>query len=437
MKTALILAGHGSHISPNTAGLIWRHVDGLRTLGVADEITAAFWKEMPAFAQVLRTVTAQDVTVIPLFTAQGYFTQTVIPTEMGLAGTLTERDGRVIRYTSSLHDHPYLAQVIRARVEAIMQRFALLPEQTAVAVIGHSTRRNPDSRKATEAHVQRLRSAGIAAQIEAVYLDDSPEIPAIYALTDAPHLIAVPYFLAAGSHTTIDVPRELGLEPGADYGVIQGRQVFYTAPVGVDDALREVIVALAREAGAPLRAESSGDAWCGFPMAGSAALIAAVAVAGTLRFGGLSLRHDEVRTWGDDQAHDIIQTPPALRVRIRQNPFRSLATSDDLPSGWRVPLNDPAHLHAVVETVYPGAVAEWAAAQTGSLNINTLPATAARQTGMYRALESLPHDAQAAIFQQVCGRCVRHPLWFDTTPDAMLPCPEPCNHWLSAALEDA
>ncbi|HVU10623.1 MAG TPA: CbiX/SirB N-terminal domain-containing protein, partial [Phototrophicaceae bacterium] len=69
-RTALILAGHGSHISPNTAGVVWEQVDRLRTLNVADEVTAAFWKETPSFHQAINTLDADDITIVPLFTAQ-------------------------------------------------------------------------------------------------------------------------------------------------------------------------------------------------------------------------------------------------------------------------------------------------------------------------------------------------------------------------------
>src|SRR5215813_8298367 len=111
MTTALILAGHGSHISPSTAGIIWQRVDELRALGVADEITAAFWKEMPSFHGVIHSLNADDITIVPLFTAQGYFTRTVIPAEMGLDGAITRRDGRTLRYTRTLGEHPYLGFV--------------------------------------------------------------------------------------------------------------------------------------------------------------------------------------------------------------------------------------------------------------------------------------------------------------------------------------
>ncbi|MEY3283257.1 MAG: hypothetical protein RIR86_1270 [Acidobacteriota bacterium] len=435
MGSALILAGHGSHISPNTAGLVWRHVDYLRSQGVADEVTAAFWKEKPSFARVLETVTAPAVTIVPLFTSRGFFTQSVIPAEMGLTGELTLREGREIRYAAPLNEHPYLAAVVRARIESACRDYGLPAALTAVAIIGHSTRRNPESRLATEAQVAGLCAAGIEAR--AVYLEDSPAIPEIYQLTMAPNLVAVPFFLAAGSHTTIDLPRALGLEPGAVEGWVEGRRVIYTAPVGVDDDLREVILALAREAGASLRAPNApdGDSWRGFPAAGREELLAAVRAAGVMKFGGLRLSLDEVRVWGDDEAGEVIDHPAALRRRVREAPFRSLATDTNLPRGWRVRIARPEWLHAAVETIYPGAVAHWAAARTGQLTVNSLAKTARRQVGMFRPLETIPEEEQARIVHEVCAGCVGDPLWAGESQADRLACPEPCNHWLSAALE--
>jgi sirohydrochlorin cobaltochelatase len=423
MTTALILAGHGSHISPETAGVVWKAVDSLRAMRVADEITAGFWKEQPAFSRVLRTVTAEDITVVPLFTAQGFFTRQVIPAEMGL------HNHPAIRYTRTIGEHSALSQIVQQRIHAAFQQTGFPPDETAIGIVGHGTKRSAESRTATQTQAKTVAALRLGAQVEAVFLDDMPSIPDLYTLTTTPNLIVVPYFLALGSHTTIDVPGVLGMPPGKTRAQINGRQVFYTDPVGVETSLTHMILELAHEAGTRLYPPSGGTTWDCFPTFGRDALIEAVYQQRDMTFGELRLTPDEVCVGGDDGAKVTLTDAAALRGFVRENPFRSLATSRDLPRGWRVPIDDPAMIHAVVETVYPGTVAEWAAAR-----VTAFEEVIRRQVGAFRDLVGF--EAQAEIVHQVCTGCVRHPTWFDGLRGE-LPCGEPCNHWLSAAKEYA
>lgn len=436
MTTAIILAGHGSHITPETAGVVWSHVDRLRAMRVADEVTAAFWKEAPSFHQVLGTLEANDVTVVPLFTAQGYFTQTVIPTEMSLTREITQQAGRTIRYTRTLSEHPYLSQVVRRRIEDALQWLGVAGQQVAVAVIGHSTRRNPESRRATEAQAEQVRQWGIVAQVQAVYLDDSPAIADIYTLTDTPILIAVPFFLALGSHTTLDVPKALGLAEGQTSAQIKGRMVYYTRPVGIEASLGEVILELVQESGMALYPPSDGSTWNSFPKVGHASFLDWVAREKRVKLGELEITLDGVQVWGDTP-YQLIPDLPTLRRVVRENPFRPLATSSVLPRGWRI---EPPHfsdLPAIVETVYPGVLADWANHRNGTLEAIPLAATLERQTGNYRQLTQLDPATLADLVTRVCGQCVCQPVWADDmspTPTTIL-CREACNFWMSRALE--
>ena len=432
-RTALILAGHGSHISPETAGIVWEQVDALRKLNVADEVTAAFWKEAPAFHQVIGTLTADDITIVPLFTAQGYFTQTVIPAEMGLSGSVTERDGKIIRYAPTLSEHPGLTAIVQQRVETALAQSGADPAETAVVIIGHGTRRSPESRKATTEQAALVRK--MAAESLAVFLDDAPSIPDLYRLTSAPVIIAVPFFLALGSHTTIDVPGEIGLKAGETVAQINGRQVYYTLPVGVGGDLEQMILEIARGGGAPLRAPTNASVWDGYPSVGRDELIEAVRENGWIEFGELTLSLHEVRpTEMDLEAEIIIELnhPAALRNHVRRSPFRPLATTADLPRNWVMRVEKRAQLHAVVETVYPGAAAEWA--RRGSLPVTTLDTLAERQTGQYRPLGALPAELTMELVASVCGHCVRQPTWSNGIREP-IPCAEACNWWMSRALE--
>jgi sirohydrochlorin cobaltochelatase len=433
-RTGIVLAGHGSHLRPDTAGVVWEQVDRLRARGAADEVTAAFWKEQPSFHTVLQTLAVERITVVPLFTAHGYFTRTVIPAEMGLTGALTEQDGRIIRYTAPLGAHPGIADIVRARISEAIHESGADSSRIAVAVIGHSTRRDPESRRATERQAEQVRAAGIAAEVAAVYLDDTPAIPDVYTLTRAPVLIAVPYFLALGSHVTIDVPAALGLPDGVTRAQIDGRDVIYTPPMGTDARLTDMIIDLI--ASADPVALNASHSWAGFP-----ALIDTLhQTDDALIFGELRLTRDCVHVDGDPAPHEPICDPMTLRARVRTptaDDFRPLTAAHDLPRGWHVPITTPEMLHAVIETIYPGAIAAWAAARAGTLHINRLDATIARQTGQYRGLAALSDAARTECVQRLCGACAYVPLWYaDHSPlnSNAIPCSDACNVWLSATL---
>lgn len=425
MSTGLVLLGHGSHISPNTAAVVWEAVDALRALGIADEITAGFWKEQPAFSRVLHTLNATDITLLPMFTAQGYFTRQVIPAEMSLTNAL--------RMTKTLGEHPYIAEIVQNRAQAALTQWRLSAESVALAVIGHGTKNNPTSRAATESQAEKLRALGLAREVVAVYLDDDPIIPTIYETTNAPVIVAIPYFLAAGSHATEDVPFALGLETGQTEGVIRGRQVIYTPPIGVNGGLTDILLGLISDSGAGLMSRPVQSVWDGMPLAGRDTFLEAVAQSKELAFGALTITADEVRCGiGDDLPR--LTKPTEVRDAVRLNPFRPWVTMREMPNRWRVRLSRPEDAHAVVETVYPGAIAEWAAYRRGEFKPIPLADVVARQKGMFRALVDFSAESEAEYVEKICGGCVLTPYWArGEGQTGALPCAEPCNVYLSAA----
>jgi sirohydrochlorin cobaltochelatase len=437
-RTALILAGHGSHISPNTAGVVWRYADMLRRRGVADEVTACFWKEQPSLREALMTVLADDITVIPVFTAQGYFTQSVIPAEMGLQGAVTQANGRTIRYGRTPGEHPDLAEIVHKRVADRLQSAGLQPDQTTVALVGHGTRRNKDSRAATRQQAATLAELGIVREVIDAYLDDDPSIPSIYTRAATDDVIVVPFFLAPGSHVTIDVPDALGLPRGTTQATLNGKTIHYTDPIGTDETLCNMIIDLAHEAGMPERTAGPHTAWTGFPAAGADDLIARIRDEGEVTVGELRLTAESVEPVAVSAYPTEVDTPENLRSQVRDDPFRMLASSEDLPRNWRVPVESVDTIPAVVETVYPGVVAALARYRSGALRITPLEETIARQQGDFRELADLSFITIDQAVDALCsGVCVKHPLWHEAPYDneEIVPCGEACNMWLSIALE--
>ena len=478
-QIALILAGHGSHISPKTAGIVWRYVDQLRAWGVADEITACFWKEEPFFNHVLDTVRADTVVIVPVFTAQGYFTQTVIPNEMGffqqiglenvgnvgveLRSTPTKatkniikhQNGKTIVYTPTIGEHPYLETIMQARVSDTLSTANLNPDETAVAVIGHGTRRNKSSRDATRHQASLIREGKFVAEVVDVYLDDEPNIPSLYQSSSSKNVIAIPYFLAEGSHVTIDVPDALGIQYGNYPDRVKGRNVYYTPPIGTDDAICRIILELARDTGLPFGSidlkvgvdlsstpttgqQDIDNQWAGFPTAGQDEFIQAIESNKSLVFGQVMVADKKV--WHVNEKNNntsALTSSEDIRVFMREDPFRPLPTSDDLPMNWHVDVESMEQAYTVVETIYPSVIADWANYKNNNFITETLKDIGTRQVGLFKDIHLIEPIVIQNTVEQLCARCMRQPSWLNghDSDNAKLPCKSACNTLLSTLVE--
>ena len=434
--TALLLAGHGSHISPNTAGLVWSYVDQLRADGAADEVGACFWKEPPSFRHALGNLCSETVVVVPVLAADGYFARTVIPSEMGLEGPLTRVGRRRIHYTRPLGLHPRLGEVLHDSVLQQMQTLGARPEEVAVAVIGHGTRRDARSREAARRVARSLTANLPDCDVLEAYLDDDPPIQSIYGRTEAPVILAAPWFLAPGSHVSVDVPAALGLPAGAASGRFRGRSVYYLDAPGSADVVCELILDLARACEPKIGSHvyRSGGAWGCFPAKGALHLWHEVCRQGKLPFGELQLAPTLVHPVGGGRRGTVVRSAAQLRRLVREQPFRPLPEALGLPKGWYAETGDAGTLAAVVETVYPGVLADWSADRCGTLEPESLQTVATRQTGNFRKVDRLPLPDITRLASNLCGRCIRQPSWNGALADSdALPCREPCNFWLSKA----
>ena len=96
---ALLIVGHGSTVNPDSSTPTWAHAEEIRSRKIFSGVGCAFWKEEPSLRDarfLFDPDTISEVYVVPNFISEGYFTQTVIPRELELAGaghTAGERAG--------------------------------------------------------------------------------------------------------------------------------------------------------------------------------------------------------------------------------------------------------------------------------------------------------------------------------------------------------
>ena len=76
---ALALAAHGSRRDPAANALVRRLAESLRARRLFHEVGVAFHQGEPGFDAVLDELTADEVTVVPLLTSAGHYSEVVLP----------------------------------------------------------------------------------------------------------------------------------------------------------------------------------------------------------------------------------------------------------------------------------------------------------------------------------------------------------------------
>ena len=124
---ALVLVGHGSTLNAESAAPTHQHADELRRRGLFAQVIECFWKLEPSIAGVLRGVFAPRVFVVPLFISDGYFTEEVIPRELGLCAPgekafarVQQRGAQTLHYCGPVGTHPSMTEVILARAREVV-----------------------------------------------------------------------------------------------------------------------------------------------------------------------------------------------------------------------------------------------------------------------------------------------------------------------------
>jgi len=253
---ALVIVGHGSHLNADSSAPVYAHAARIRASGLFDEVRESFWKEEPSMREVFDLVEADEVYVVPLFISQGYFTEEVVPRELGLSGpapSTTGRDGRTIHYCEPIGTHPWMTEMILRRAEETAGLSDAEAAESGLLIIGHGTERNANS-AAVIHRVTAEASGHVFGTVRAGFLDQSPEVDEVLASFTERRVVLVPFFVAEGWHTQETIPDDLGINR-PDKGPVtekEGSTLYYAAPVGTFPEVAEIIVQRAREAGCPL-----------------------------------------------------------------------------------------------------------------------------------------------------------------------------------------
>lgn len=268
---ALVLVGHGSTLNADSAAPTYQHADELRRRGVFAQVVEAFWKLEPGLSGVLRGVFAPRVFIVPLFISEGYFTEEVIPRELGFCragekdfSRVQQHGAQTLHYCGPVGTHDSMTEVLLARAREVTAKSPgspIGPSETALFIAGHGTGNNENSRRAIERQVELIRGMNVYAEVHAIFMEEEPRIGECYRLAHVPNIVMVPFFISDGLHSYEDIPVMLG----EDQAVVQdrfrrgeptwlnptdknGKRLWYAPSIGNEPHIADVILERVREA---------------------------------------------------------------------------------------------------------------------------------------------------------------------------------------------
>lgn len=202
--------------------------------------------------EVFYAVESPDVYVVPNFISEGYFTETVIPRELGLDGPLTVRGGRTIRYCEPVGNHPGMTGLLLKRAAEVAP--GAPPEETTLVIVGHGTGLNDRSAVAAKREVAAISAMGRYGEVRNAYMEEAPLIAEWADWSRLPNVVVVPFFIADGLHSYVDIPVLLGIEeeegPAASQREVfrhnphrlRGRTLYYASAIGTEPGFAQMIL---------------------------------------------------------------------------------------------------------------------------------------------------------------------------------------------------
>jgi sirohydrochlorin cobaltochelatase len=245
-SAALLIVGHGSTVNSTSSTPTLTHAATIRSRGIFAEVACCFWKEEPSLRDAVfffRDPAIREVYVVPNFISEGYFTRTVIPRELELAGPETTRaSGQIWKYCEPVGSHETVTTHLLERASEIAP--GINEKNAALLIVAHGTSLNDNSAVAAKEQAEKIRHLGRYAEVLNVYMEEPPLVSDWVSLTKSKNVVVVPFFISDGLHSYEDIPALLGMPPGTEDRPcqLQGRSLFYSTAIGTDCRFADVII---------------------------------------------------------------------------------------------------------------------------------------------------------------------------------------------------
>jgi sirohydrochlorin cobaltochelatase len=273
---ALVLLGHGSTVNDTAGEVVFQHARELRSRNLFAVVREAFWKQDPKIKDVLANLRIADIPVgaisanrifiVPLFISEGYFSDDVIPRELGFKSEdeldfsrKQQRGSQTLYYCQPIGTHDSMTAVLLERAREVVEKnpFPRAPKakDLTLFIAGHGAEQNENSRASIQHQANVIRAQNLYAGVHAVFLEEAPKVSECFYLAETRHIVVVPFFISEGMHTQEDIPVMLGdskrivqqrlgmcQPPWRNPTERNGKLIWYSSIVGTHVKVAEIIL---------------------------------------------------------------------------------------------------------------------------------------------------------------------------------------------------
>ncbi len=247
----LLLAAHGSS-RPGGGNPVSVLAQRLKDQGLFADVCCGFLKQAPLLADVLADIKTPDLVVVPMLSGNGYITDTLIPDALAAISKTVN-----VRLCEPLGCHPDIARLMADRALSVIAEQNLERQRVSILLCAHGNANNPQNARQTKALAANIEILTGGLQTNAAFIEEEPLISSWPSMTNAEHLIVLPFLIGGGLHGAEDIPVMLGLdahiEKFSDNAPFIGpfsthdAQIWCCRALGFEPAISGLILDLANE----------------------------------------------------------------------------------------------------------------------------------------------------------------------------------------------
>ena len=235
----LLLVAHGSASHPGSVVPVLELARLTAARGVFRQVKAVFMKTRPA-AQPAAIEAGRPTIVMPIFIGRGYYTETLVPDALGI------KDDPLIVYTPPIGADPAFPAILMKRAVTAAAQAGLSCGSATLYLVAHGSARPGGNSATADAILDAMRRMAVFEHVELGFLEQNPKAEFWRDSHPDSPIIALPLLVAAGAHTSHDMPRIFGFGDGA-FGIRRerGRCVVLVSSIGIESDLVDLVIELA------------------------------------------------------------------------------------------------------------------------------------------------------------------------------------------------